>query len=401
MKNTTVTMIAVLLALSLPRKGELAMKTTLNRLLRFDSNHEGFESMVCSRLLATAFLLSALLFPLVGHIPTAYAQSAPINVTEDFTLTSNITFAGAGFIVGADDITIDLDGHTITGSFLVCSPCPLEAGVLVDGHTGVTIKDGTISGFVFGIALFNNAHNNQIEKIETTSSTLHGIIIDEDSDNNELKKCTSSNNGGFGLLIDDDSDNNKVVDCEFTGNGRTGIVIRGSNNNIVKDNTVSENEEHGILIREDSDNNHVKKNTVNENGEHGIFINRDSDNNHVKKNTVNENGENGIFINRDSDNNHVKKNTVNENEKHGIRIHRDSDNNDVRDNVVNDNVENGIFVSFVDVQPADNLIKGNTLSGHTSDNFDIRDDTIDSGTAGTRNTYKDNECTLSSPLGLC
>ena len=42
---------------------------------------------------------------------------------------------------GASNITIDLGGHTITGH-------PIGIGVKVENVEGVTVKNGTIDGFV-------------------------------------------------------------------------------------------------------------------------------------------------------------------------------------------------------------------------------------------------------------
>ena len=97
--------------------------------------------MTFYRALAIGLLVSALLLLPVTPVPTTYA-SGPIPVWGDYKLTSDITFSGMGFIVLADNITLNLDGHTITGS-------GVDFGVEVAARTGVTIKNGTITASDF------------------------------------------------------------------------------------------------------------------------------------------------------------------------------------------------------------------------------------------------------------
>ena len=60
-----------------------------------------------------------------------------------------------GLVVGADGITIDLGGHTLDG-------VGLGAGVLNAGFDDVTITNGTLSGFDFGVLLTAGAGNNVV-----------------------------------------------------------------------------------------------------------------------------------------------------------------------------------------------------------------------------------------------
>jgi hypothetical protein len=53
-------------------------------------------------------------------------------------------------ILGADNVSLNLAGHTITGQSFPNSgpPPPQGAGVLIGGHHGVTVRNGTITGYV-------------------------------------------------------------------------------------------------------------------------------------------------------------------------------------------------------------------------------------------------------------
>ncbi|MGW0484367.1 right-handed parallel beta-helix repeat-containing protein [Nonomuraea sp. NPDC003214] len=68
-------------------------------------------------------------------------------VTADVTLDADLNCAGGGLVIGADGVVVDLAGHTVTGS-------GAGRGIDVAGHAGVTVRDGAISGFTYGIHQF-------------------------------------------------------------------------------------------------------------------------------------------------------------------------------------------------------------------------------------------------------
>ena len=97
----------------------------------------------------------ALLAPLVVWVAPATAAptpAAPIGcgsvITTSVTLTQDLNCVGAGLIIDADHITVDLGGHTITGNDtatgISAAPFPLSS-------EGVTIQNGTIQHFFAGV----------------------------------------------------------------------------------------------------------------------------------------------------------------------------------------------------------------------------------------------------------
>src|SRR4051812_48505646 len=85
---------------------------------------------------------------LVG--PGTAAAGAPAvrcgaTITRSTTLTADLPDCpGTGLVIGADGITLDLGGHTISGT-----NAGGGEGIANDGHGGVQIRNGTISGFRF------------------------------------------------------------------------------------------------------------------------------------------------------------------------------------------------------------------------------------------------------------
>ena len=68
-------------------------------------------------------------------------------ITTDTTLDSDVgPCAGDGLIVAADDVTLDLGGHTVSGA-------GTGPSVRVARHTDVEVTGGTIEGFHTGLVL--------------------------------------------------------------------------------------------------------------------------------------------------------------------------------------------------------------------------------------------------------
>jgi hypothetical protein len=76
-------------------------------------------------------------------------------ITADTTLDSDLVDCpNNGIVIGADDITLDLNGHTVSGDGEEFKACPedefCDVGLLNDGHDGVTLKDGSVRQFASG-----------------------------------------------------------------------------------------------------------------------------------------------------------------------------------------------------------------------------------------------------------
>ncbi len=82
-------------------------------------------------------------------------------IKDSVKLSANLDCKSDGLIVGADGITIDLNGHTLNGP----GPQSSKIGIMLATSSGVTITGpGTISGFQAGI-LDSGGQDNQIGKV--------------------------------------------------------------------------------------------------------------------------------------------------------------------------------------------------------------------------------------------
>src|SRR5215204_4147078 len=81
-----------------------------------------------------------------------------VTITADTTLHHNlINCPHNGIIIGADNITLDLNYHTIDGDGISSPEC--ECGVVNEGHDGVTVVHGSVREFDGGVFVLRASHN--------------------------------------------------------------------------------------------------------------------------------------------------------------------------------------------------------------------------------------------------
>ena len=73
-------------------------------------------------------------------------------ITSDTTLDSDLVNCPSnGIVIGADDVTLDLNGHTIDGDGELREDCPedeiCDDGVVALDHARVTIQGGSLQEF--------------------------------------------------------------------------------------------------------------------------------------------------------------------------------------------------------------------------------------------------------------
>ena len=142
-------------------------------------------------------------------------------VTTDVVLTANLSGCPTGLIVGADNITIDLNGRTITGQGTLSG-----AGIEAFDRTAITIKNGRIRGFATGVWLVN-----------TASSTVENLIV-KNTDTGIIVGSGSDGLGHSNQVL-----GNKVADS------RLGILMGGPNT-LVRANELADLSGIGVWCRD-------------------------------------------------------------------------------------------------------------------------------------------------------
>jgi nitrous oxidase accessory protein NosD len=97
--------------------------------------------MNVSRRIASVFIGTAVV--LAPAAPAA-AAAAPVAcgavLSADTTLHADLTCTGTGLVIGADAITLNLGGHTLTGT-------GTGAGIDLTTRNNIAVKNGTVTGF--------------------------------------------------------------------------------------------------------------------------------------------------------------------------------------------------------------------------------------------------------------
>lgn len=179
----------------------------------------------------------------VTNISTCQTLNIP---GEIYVLTSDIITAGTCFTIAADGITLDGNGHTITGDVT-----NIDRGVSIDGKTGTTIKNLTVKSFNNGILITNFGNDNTVTSNTVLDSGSAGISVFFSTGNTITGNTVTGN--GFGILL-------------FTANSNT-VTLNTALNNI-----------RGIAIFQSSNNNQIYNNNFLINGALTLIFNDSTEN---------------------------------------------------------------------------------------------------------------------------
>ena len=230
-------------------------------------------------LLAAAVPSSALAPGAYGAV--AVSVSCGDTITIDTKLANDLTDCpGHGIVIGADDITLDLNGHTVDGN-------GNGAGFGVDnraGHDRVTIRGGSIREFLEGVMIVG-ARENRLRDLSTSHNRHGGIGVAESADVQIERNSSAANATGIFVVASRHVrvERNRVSDNEFAA-----IPIFESEHVRAAENSVSNNEE-GILLLDGSNNNMIEGNFISGNLHAGILV--EGDDNAVSRNRVLRSGD--------------------------------------------------------------------------------------------------------------
>jgi parallel beta-helix repeat protein len=264
----------------------------------------------------TLFFISATLGLAAGLFPLSPASAASVAcgdvLTVDTVLTEDLACGPTSdaLVIGADDVTLNLAGHTISGPGAYATPF---AGVRVAQQSGVTIENGTITGFQTAVVLDESTeslitkltvhHNDQginlagggghvVEKNNVYANGRDAIRLGLSSGNQVSKNTVTGN--VFGIGVADFSSNNVVDKNNLSGNRDFAIALfSGASNNRVEKNDVVSTTGHGIQVNADASSSSLSENVVSTSGLDGIHIEAPSTT--LAKNTAVRNTNLGIF----------------------------------------------------------------------------------------------------------
>lgn len=235
--------------------------------------------------------------------PARTTVSCGQTVTASTTLRSDLVDCrGSGLVVGADNVTIDLNGHTIDGTN---ARTPGAGAVVTKGpHSNVTISNGTVTGFYFtGIVLSgrgNVVRNLTVRNIGSgcragdicgaiTLANCRACTI-ADSDISTAARAFQAN--GINVF---GSPGTRVERNRVRGTAGEGISMFQSPGSRIVGNDVESNRGDGIQVNNSSDSTWVTGNNARGNRSAGIAVGA-SRNARVAGNEVSGNGEVGLLL---------------------------------------------------------------------------------------------------------
>src|SRR4051812_16772186 len=173
-------------------------------------------------------------------------------ITQNTKLSADMTCPSTAINVGASNITLDLDGHTLTGPNIQA----IGAGVnnVAAGYDNVTVTRGTIQGFGLGITMGSGgpggpADGVVIDRVDLRNNNLAGVqvvgsnaLIDQSTstDNKPIPPATSSARG-FALF-----GNNNTIDRSNADRNVTGALLVAGNGNTFMRGTANNNAGRGV-----------------------------------------------------------------------------------------------------------------------------------------------------------
>jgi hypothetical protein len=212
-------------------------------------------------------------------------------IKHSITLHRNLhNCRGDGLVVRANNITVNLNGHTIDGRGRRST-----AGVRITGYHGVTVTRGVIRQFGKGIWLVR-ADDDKIVRNVVIGSFDEGIFTNESSERPLIQGNRISWSGTRHHAVDADG-----IDARGAGVSALANTVRHSNDDgidvggtgsIIGGNNVAISGHDGIDV--DSRGSRVQNNVSNSNGDDGIGVGRNARDVFLRNNVTNNNADLGI-----------------------------------------------------------------------------------------------------------
>jgi Ca2+-binding RTX toxin-like protein len=116
-------------------------------------------------------------------MPIISEAGAVITAPGVYTLDRDLVFSGktgSAITIAADNVVIDLNGHTITGSRAADS---FASAISAADRSGITVRNGSIEGFFYGVRLDDSSTgtvrygNHLVSNLDVSDCTFRGITV--------------------------------------------------------------------------------------------------------------------------------------------------------------------------------------------------------------------------------
>jgi parallel beta-helix repeat protein len=167
-------------------------------------------------------------------VPVAHADQVACGqvITTNTTISNSLAgCAGDGLVIGASGITVDLNGNTIQGT-------GLGVGIMNNGHSDVTIRNGAVLNFDHGVILNPGTVRNAVTGLKLSNNEWSAIQLNAAS-GNHLAQNQLSELGDVGVRFTNGSSDNAIKgNVVGAGAGDSFVVELGSHRNWFEGNLV-------------------------------------------------------------------------------------------------------------------------------------------------------------------
>ena len=208
-------------------------------------------------------------------------------ITTDTKLQSDVVDCPSnGLLIRGDDLTLDLNGHTIEGNGKLVADCPegepCDIGIDAFRARGVTIKNGSLRRFGYGVGVFE-ARDVRVRNVSSSHNHFNGILA-VDTRRVEVVRSSATRNGlttDFPGLAVIDSRGMLIKRNRLNRNADLGLFAINVDRSLIERNVMARNPEAGIIL--EGDGNEITRNRIVGNGD-GIAF--DGDGNALTRNRV-------------------------------------------------------------------------------------------------------------------
>lgn len=152
------------------------------------------KRLISNALAVAAFATAASLYP-IGVF------ACGLTISTNFTLEKDLVgCAGDGIVVTGDNLTIDLDGHSILGLRK-----ERTAGIRLSGVSGVTIENGTVASFERGIYL-TNTKDVIVDRVAVNANRYEGLMAYQSSAVSVVDSSFANNTRAAIWIYDSDAE---------------------------------------------------------------------------------------------------------------------------------------------------------------------------------------------------
>ena len=191
-------------------------------------------------------LILFLISVLIASASLTHAQttinSLPYTITAPgtYVLGTSLTYggsSGSAIQINASNVTVDLNGHYINNA---AGPTTQTSGILATNRANVTIQNGIIVGFSYGIVLNGTTLNinGLIQNVRLIFSLVGGILLSE-SRNAVVRNCQISETGysesgavnnpaGIGIVDNESMGGNLISNNNISHSTDWGIALGGN-----------------------------------------------------------------------------------------------------------------------------------------------------------------------------